>query len=201
MRHKKLDSSGEPPSVLTSDVTQLLSRVRAGSDTASERLFALVYDQLRGLAGRYMSRESVGHTLQPTALVHEAYLKLMGDQPVGWRDRAHFIGVVARAMRQILVNHAIRRRAEKRGGHVARVPLDDVIAAIEERSIDLVALDEALKELAVLDERQSRIVELRFFAGLSVKDTASVIGISPRTVDRESQIARGWLYREIASDQ
>lgn len=201
MRHKKLDSSGEPPSVLTSDVTQLLSRVRAGSDTASERLFALVYDQLRGLAGRYMSRESVGHTLQPTALVHEAYLKLMGDQPVGWRDRAHFIGVVARAMRQILVNHAIRRRAEKRGGHAARVPLDDVIAAIEERSIDLVALDEALKELAVLDERQSRIVELRFFAGLSVKDTASVIGISPRTVDRESQIARGWLYREIASDQ
>ncbi len=181
------------------EVTRMLSDAGRGDERAAERLLPLVYDELHRLADRYMHDERADHTLQPTALVHEAYLQLVhrGDK-IDWRDRAHFIGVAAKAMRQILVNHAIHRRAAKRGGGVAKVALDDVVAAIEERSIDLIALDEALSKLAVIDPQQARIVELRFFAGLTVPQTAELLEISPRTVDRESLFAKGWLHREIS---
>ncbi len=193
MRDSRVDGRG------VGEATALLADLERGDRRAADRLLPLVYAELRHLADGYMMREGADHTLQATALVHEAYLRLV--EPgcrVAWGDRSHFVAVAARAMRQILVNHAVRRRRQKRGGDARKIGLDQIVAAIEERSIDLIALDEALDKLAELDPLQSQVVELRFFAGLTVPQTARALGISPRTVDRESLIAKGWLHREIS---
>lgn len=166
-----------------------------------ESVFALVYDELRRLAASALSRERHDHTLQPTALVHEAYLRLADEPSARWESRSHFLAVAARAMRRVLVDHARGRNAAKRGSGIARVSLEDfeqVVVAAPGETVDLVALDEALARLGELDPRQARIVELRFFGGLSVEDTATIVGASPRTVKRDWQLARAWLKREMA---
>ena len=178
-------------------VTQLLVEWRAGNQDALDRLFPIVYDELRRLARGYLRHERPGHTLQPTALVHEAYLRLVDQRSVTWQNRAQFFGLAAQMMRRILVNHALGRRAEKRGGDAQRIPLDDVLEVLEARQVDVVALDLALKKLHELDPRQSQIVELRFFGGLTVAETAEVMGISPATLKREWTAAKLWLLREI----
>lgn len=166
-----------------------------------ESVFALVYDELRRLAANALSRERHDHTLQPTALVHEAYLRLADEPSARWENRSHFLAVASRAMRRVLVDHARGRNAAKRGSGAARVSLEDfeqVVVAVPGETVDLVALDEALARLGELDPRQARIVELRFFGGLSVEDTATIVGASPRTVKRDWQLARAWLKREMA---
>jgi RNA polymerase sigma-70 factor (ECF subfamily) len=160
-------------------------------------MLPLVYDELRRLAARYMNRERVGNTLQTTALVNEAYLRLVDIKRVTWQNRAHFFALAAMQMRRILVDRARARRYQKRGGGAKRLPLDDVLEMAQERAHDLVALDDALKGLACLDERKSRVVEMRFFGGLSVVETAEVLGVSPDTVKRDWRIARLWLLREL----
>ena len=170
-----------------------------GPDRRSELdgLLPVVYQELKRLAVIHLSREDPNHTLQPTALVHEAYLRLVDQTHVDWRNRAHFFGVAAEMMRRILVNHALARRAAKRGGDDTRISLDDAVSFFESRDVDLVALDEALAALTQLDARQGRIVELRFFAGLSIEETAEVLAVSPATVKREWGSAKAWLHREI----
>lgn len=161
----------------------------------------LVYDELRRLAGRYLSRERPDHTLQATALVHEAYLRLIDQSQVTWQNRAHFIGVAAQMMRRILVDHARLRHGEKRGGHRRKLPLDDAISLPQGKEVDLVALDDALLDLAKLDLQQSRIVEMRFFGGLTLEETAEVLGISRSTVAREWAMAKAWLYDQLRGGQ
>jgi RNA polymerase sigma factor (TIGR02999 family) len=182
-----------------SDVTRLLVDWRDG-DTAS-RLFPLVYDDLRLLAAGYLRRERRGHTLQPTALVHESFCRLVDQSPCSPRDRRHFFALAARAMRRVLVEHARKRRAAKRGGVGVAVPLEACRDLASDRSAYVVALDEALADLAQLDERQARIVELRFFGGLSIDDTADVLGISHATVEREWRVAKAWLHRCITDGE
>lgn len=177
-------------------VTELLSSWRNGDPAAGERAFSLVYGELRALAQRYLRQEAAGHTLQPTALVHEAFLRL--PRRAGIADRAHLIGIAARLMRQILVNHALRKRTLRRGGDGRRIPLDPAVALFEERCGDLVALDEALTRLAEVDARQAQVVELRFFGGLTTEETARTIGCSQRTVERDWTVARLWLRREVS---
>jgi len=160
----------------------------------------LVYDELRRLASHYLRQERSDHTLQSTALVHEAYLRLAGQNPPEWQNRAHFFGIAARIMRQILVEHARGRGAAKRGGGACRLTLDAAVAFSESRDVDLVELDKALTGLAELDEQQSRIVELRFFGGLTIEDTSEVLGISPATVKRDWVTARAWLYRAMTGE-
>jgi RNA polymerase sigma factor (TIGR02999 family) len=157
----------------------------------------LVYDELRQLAKRAMRRESAGHTLQPTALVHEVYLRLVDSKTVSWQNRAHFFGVAATLIRRILVEHARRRDAVKRGSGQTKISLDEAISFAEESDVNLIALDDALTDLAAVDLRQSRIVELRFFGGLNIEETAAVIDVSPRTVKREWSMAKAWLYGEL----
>jgi len=157
----------------------------------------LVYGELRRLARHYLQKERSDHTLQSTALVHEAYLRLAGGSVPEWRNRAHFFGIAAHLMRQILVEHARGHAAAKRGGGACKLTLDEALALPGSADVDVVALDDALKDLARLDEQQSRIVELRFFAGLSIEDTSEVLGISPATVKRDWASARAWLYREM----
>jgi len=183
----------EPPE----NVTELLMAPRAGADRAFERLVPLVYDELRRQAARHLRRERGNHTLQPTALVHEAYLKLADQRDVEWRNRAHFFAIAARIMRRILVDHARGRHRDKRGGGSVPVVFEDALAIADARDLDLVALDDALSALAELDERQSRVVELRFFAGLEVEETAEALGVSPTTVKRDWSLARAWLRREM----
>src|SRR5688500_17531352 len=183
----------EPPE----NVTELLMAHRAGADRAFERLVPLVYDELRRQAARHLRRERGNHTLQPTALVHEAYLKLADQRDVEWRNRAHFFAIAARIMRRILVDHARGRHRDKRGGGSVPVVFEDALAIADARDLDLVALDDALSALAELDERQSRVVELRFFAGLEVEETAEALGVSPTTVKRDWSLARAWLRREM----
>lgn len=180
----------------TGQLTGLLRAWNRGDHQALDRLVPLVQRELRQLAAAHLRRERPDHTLQPTALVHEVYLRLVGASDVSWQDRSHFFGIAARLMRQILVDHARRRRAAKRGGLATRVTLDDDVAV--ERNLDVEALDEALARLAELDPRQGRVVELRFFGGLGVEETAEVLRISPTTVKREWRTARAWLYRELA---
>lgn len=179
------------------DITQILENVRAGDQDAYERLMPLVYAEMRRLAARYLRRERPDHTLQPTALVHEAFLKLVDQRRVDWRNRAHFFGIAAQAMRRILVDHARGVQRQKRGGRERPVPIEDVQIAMAPRSLDVVALDEALNRLGELDEQQSRVVELRFFGGLSIEETAEVLGISSSTVKREWSMARAWLHQEL----
>ena len=178
-------------------VTDLLVAWGNGDEQALDRLTPLVYDELRRLAKSYLRRERPDHTLQPTALVNEAYMRLMDLGQLDWQNRAHFIGVAARLMRQILVDHARTRRAAKRGSAGEMLALDSAIAQPDERELDLLAVDEALSKLASLDPEQSRIVELRFFGGLTIEETAEVLGVSPSTAKREWRLARAWLYRKI----
>ncbi len=181
------------------DVTRLLAETAAGHEDAAARLFPIVYEELRRLAASALRRERADHTLQPTALVHEAFLRLVDVPDAHWQDRSHFVAVAARAMRRILVDHARGRKALKRGNGEVRVPIEDVdVAAGDPADIDLVLLDEALETLTAIDDRQARIVELRFFGGLTVEETAALIGASSRTVKREWQMARTWLRRELA---
>lgn len=171
---------------------------RAGENReALDALFPLVYDELRRLAGAYLRGERSDHTLQPTALVHEAYFRLAGQRNVDWRNRAQFLGVAASMMRRILVNYAHERAAQKRGGGAPRVALDDTIELLQEQDVDLVALDDALIALSAVEPRGGRIVELRFFGGLSVDETAHVLGVSPATVKRDWSFAKAWLRREL----
>jgi len=169
-----------------------------GDAAGLDALFPLVYDELHALAARYLRGERPDHTLQPTALVHEAYMRLTDQRCVDWSNRAQFFGIAAETMRRILVNHAHAHRAAKRGGGATPVTLDDAGLAAEAPDVDLVALDEALTALAGLDARQARVVELRYFAGLSIEETADVLAISPATVKREWSVARAYLNRELA---
>lgn len=178
------------------DVTRLLRQLRSGDQDAAGKLISAVYAELRQVAARAMRNERLGHTLQPTALVHEAFLKLAGSAGVEWRDRAHFFGVAARLMREILVDYARGRATVKRGGG-ARITLDDSLLIAEDRLADVLAIDEIVERLDALDPRQGRIVELRFFGGLSVEEVAEVLQISTPTVKREWQSAKAWLHREL----
>jgi RNA polymerase sigma-70 factor, ECF subfamily len=182
----------------SSCVTQLLEKSEPGERHAEERLFADVYSELRALAARYLQRERKNHTLQPTALVHEAYLKLAGQTRVDWQGRAHFLAIAAQAMRQILVDHARRHRAAKRGGNRHCIALDDNLVIESSRDVDLLALEDALSRLTKLDPRQARMVELRFFGGLGIAEVAEVMGISKRSVEREWTMVRAWLRRELS---
>jgi RNA polymerase sigma factor (TIGR02999 family) len=186
-------SAGRPQAI-----TLLLQAWAQGDKEAAERVFPLVYDQLRRLAARQLRHERRGHTLQPTALVHEAYLRLAGQRAPEWPDRAHFFAMAAGVMRHVLVDHARRNRAAKRGGSACRVSLDEAAAAGPPLELEVIALDEALQELATLDADQARIVELRFFGGLTVEEAAAVLGVSAATVQRDWRTARAWLYRRIA---
>lgn len=179
------------------DVAVLLSEVAHGKQDAAEKLVPLIYDQLKWLARRYMRRERQDHTLQTTALVHEAYLKLVHQQRVDWQGRSHFLGIAAQLMRRVLIDHARGHLREKRGGAKVVLPLDEALVFSPEHSEDLLKLNEALERLSKLDVRQSRIVELRFFGGLSVKETAEFLNISPKTVKRDWAVAKVWLRGEL----
>jgi len=178
------------------EVTQLLKAWNSGDQNALEQLAQVVQAELHALAHRYLRRESAGHTLQPTALVNEAYMRLLGWSNVDWQSRTHFYAIAAKMMRRVLVNHAVARGRQKRGGSMILVSLTEADAKVS-RAADVVDLDEALLRLAEFDERKSRIVELRFFGGLGVEETAEVLGISLRTVHREWDLARSWLFREL----
>lgn len=180
------------------DVTQLLLEWRNGNERALDRLMPLVYDELRRLAASYMRRERPDHTLQPTALLNEAYLRLVDQTRIAWQGRAHFFGIAAQMMRRILLDHARQLKAAKRGSGGSKLPLEAALGESERQNVDVIALDEALTRLEELDPRQSRVVELRFFAGLEVNEVAEVLEISRATVNREWAIARTWLYREIS---
>ena len=180
----------------SSDVTRMLREWSAGDASAADRLLPLVYAELRRIAAGYLRRERTGHTLQPTALVNEAWLRL-GNQASPWQNRAHFLGVAAGAMRRVLVDHARRRQAQKRGGRELRVTLTDGMTAGAGNELDLVRLDEALERLAALDGRQARMVTMRFFAGLTVEETAAALGVSEKTVKRDWSAARAFLHREL----
>lgn len=179
------------------EVTGLLRAWRDGDRGALDRLMPRVYDELRRVAGRYLRHERPDHTLQPTALVHEAYLRLIGAERPQWRDRLHFYAVAAQVMRRVLVDHARAHRADKRGGGARPVPLDEGIDAGVERTADLVALDEALAALAAIDARKARIVELHHFAGLTVAETAEVLDLSVSTIVLEARLARAWLVAAL----
>ena len=180
------------------DVTQLLLEWNAGDQSALDRLAPLVYEELRRMAAQRLRRERADHTLQPTALVHEAWLRLVQTKRMSWQNRAHFLGVAAELMRRVLVDHARRRRAGLRGGGETRLALDEALGVSNQKEINLLALDDALTSLATLDPRQSRIVELKYFGGLEIEEIAEVVGISPATVKRDWQWARAWLQREIS---
>ena len=182
------------------EITELLLEWSNGDQSALERLTPLVYDELRRLARRYMVHERAGHTLQTTALAHEAYVRLIDQSRVQWRNRAHFFAIAAQLMRRILVDYARRRRYAKRGGERQKISLEPAAVVSQEITADLVALDDALKSLADIDSRRSRVVELRFFGGLSVKETAEVLSVSVETVMRDWNLARAWLYREMSHE-
>jgi len=175
----------------------LLLLWRQGDGEARERLMAVVYDDLHRRAAGYLRRERAGHTLQPTALVHEAYLRLVEQDRVVWQNRAHFLAVAASMMRRVLVDHGRRQKARKRGGAGTRVTLDDAFAPVAPRDVDLLALDEALTDLAAIDEQQARIVEMRAFGEMSVEETAEALGISPATVKRHWAFALAWLKSRL----
>ena len=183
------------------EVTKLLIDWAKGDRSALDEMLPLVYSELKRLASYYLSQERTGHTLQTTALVHEAYMRLVDQQNVNWKNRAHFLGIAAEMMRRILVNHARDRAAAKRGGGAKRVSLSGIGEGGDEPDIDLIALDQALTDLAVLDSRKSRIVELKFFGGLTTEETAEVMDISHGTVEHEWKLARAWLYRAISGNK
>ena len=183
------------------NVTGLLLQWGEGDASALEQLLPLVYDELHRIARKHMGHENPGHSLQATALVNEAYMRLVDAQNIAWRDRTHFLAVSARIMRHILVDHARARRYQKRGGDAVRVVLDEALIVSNEPAQDLVALDDALAALAKFDDRKSRVIELRFFGGLSVEETASVLNVSADTVMRDWRLAKVWLVRELSGEQ
>jgi RNA polymerase sigma factor (TIGR02999 family) len=180
--------------------TALLIASGSGDASARDRMLPLIYDELRNLAASYLRRERAGHTLQPTALVHEAYMRMIDQRQVDWSNRAQFVGLAAVMMRRILVNHARDRIAAKRGGSAERVPLTIVAAEIGAPEIDLLGLHDALERLTALDPRKGQIVELKFFGGLTMDEIARVVGVSRATVEREWTFARAWLYRAVSGD-
>ena len=186
--------------VSSSEVTELLLSWGNGNDSAREALLPLVYDDLRRIARSYLRRERPGHTLQPTALVHEAYLRLIDQRRVTWQNRAQFVGLAAVMMRRVLVNHARDRSAAKRGGQAERVPLTVAADVVAVPQADVLAVHEALDRLQVLDARKSRVVELKFFGGLTTGEISEVMEISPATIEREWSFARAWLYDAISAD-
>jgi RNA polymerase sigma-70 factor, ECF subfamily len=179
------------------EVTLLLNLINDGDSKAPAELLSLVYDELRKLASGYLKNERQDHTLQATALVHEAYIRLVDWENVSWQNRSHFFAVSAQVMRNILVDHARKKKAGIHGGNLQKLALDEAISFSTHTEIDLVDLDDALKDLAELDERQSKIVELRFFAGLSIEETAHALGVSTMTVSRDWNFAKAWLYRRL----
>lgn len=181
------------------EVTRLLAAWSDGKEEALDELLPLIYAELRKMAKRFMNSQPSGHTLQTTALIHEAYLKLADQKDKQWQNRAHFFAVAGQAMRHILVDHARTRQRDKRGGKTQIISLDHVAEISNERTAEIIALDEALKELEKLDERKSRVVELRYFAGLTQIETAKVLKISPETVQRDWKFAKGWLFRELSN--
>ncbi|MGO8818543.1 MAG: sigma-70 family RNA polymerase sigma factor [Terriglobia bacterium] len=183
------------------DITQLLQAWSAGDERALDKLIPLVYRELHRMAQRYMAHQSPGHTLQTTALVNEAYLRLVDAGKMNFQNRAHFFGVSAQVMRSILVDFARRQGSQKRGGEVQRVALEESMVVYGERGADLVALDDALRALAAIDPRRSRVVELRFFGGLSVEETAEVLRVSAETVLRDWKVAKAWLGREMSGEK
>lgn len=183
------------------EVTRLLLDWSRGDEASLERLMPLVYDELKRLARIQMGRERSDHTLQPTAVVHEAYMRLVDAQHIAWRDRAHFFAVASRLIRRVLVDHARRHRAGKRGGGLVHLTIDDASPVSEVRADEIVALDEALKDLEELDPRQGRVVEMRYFGGLTIEETAAVLQVSPATVKREWSVASAWLRRELAAER
>ena len=185
----------------TQNVTEMLNDWRNGDQAALDRLIPVVYDELRRQAAGYLRRERPGHTLQSAALIHEAYLRLINQQNIEWKNRAHFYAIAARLMRQILVDHARKRNASKRGGSDIRVSLEDAMVVSPEANVDLVALDEALTRLAEIDPQQASIVELRYFSQLSVEETAEVLGVSSRTVRRDWNVAKAWLRQQILGNE
>jgi RNA polymerase sigma-70 factor, ECF subfamily len=182
-------------------VTQLLADWSGGDSGALDRLIPLVQPELHRLAHHYMSREAIGHTLQTTALLNEAYLQLVDDPKRSWQNRTHFVAAAAQLMRRIMVDHARERRALKRGGGALKVSLDDAALVTERRSEELLALDEALQELAALDPRKSQIVELRYFGGMTIEETATFLKMSHRSVEREWTMAKAWLYRALSGKE
>jgi RNA polymerase sigma-70 factor (ECF subfamily) len=181
----------------TNEITERLIAWGAGDRSALDQLLPAVYQELRRMAGNYLRQENPGHTLQPTALVHEAWLRLIDQTRVDWRNRAQFFGVAAQLMRRILVDHAKTKHREKRGGDAVKFSLDDVINLSQDRAADLLALDDALDGLARIDGRKSRVVELRYFGGFSVEETAQILEVSPETVMRDWKMAKAWLYQQI----
>ena len=183
--------------VSSNQITQLLAAWGSGDETAMDQLMPLVYGELRRIARRYMAGQRAGHTLQTTALIHEAYLKLVGRGERRWQNRAHFFGVAAQAMRHILVDYARARHADKRGGEAQAVSLDEATASAGTQAAEIVALDDALRRLAEVAPRQSRVVELRYFGGLNVEEAAEVLKVSPETVTRDWRMAKAWLLRDL----
>ena len=187
------ESARTPP-----DISRLLRQWSNGDRAVLEQLLPLVYDELHRQAARYLRRERIGHTLQTTALIHEAYLRLIDQRDVRWQSRTHFFAIAAQMMRRVLIDYARAKHREKRGGDDVRLPLDAVnLVATDENSVDLMALDQALQRLAELDEQQARVVELRYFGGLSLEETAEVLHISRATTARDWDVAKAWLRREL----
>jgi RNA polymerase sigma-70 factor (ECF subfamily) len=185
---------------VSENASQLLRHLNRGDAAAEAKLISVIYDELRRLAGHYMRRERTDHTLQATALVHEAFLRLTKQKDVNWQGKAHFFGVAAKVMRQILIDHARGRLRDKRGAGRQKISFDEGLLLTEARSAELLAVDGAIDRLAKLDPRQARIVELRFFGGLSVEETAKVVGVSAKTVKRDWSVARAWLYEDLRVD-
>jgi RNA polymerase sigma factor (TIGR02999 family) len=186
------------PDASPGEVTRLLLAWNAGDKAALEKLMPLVYGELHDLARRHFRRERPGHTLQPTAIVHEAYFRLIDQTRVTWKNRGHFLAIASQAMRRILIDHARGRGAEKRGGEVEKVTLDVAVASPEPaREVDILALDQALERLKSLDGAQAQIVELRFFGGLTIEETAEVMEVSPSSIKRDFRSAKAWLFREL----
>jgi RNA polymerase sigma factor (TIGR02999 family) len=196
-KQRPAQDTGEITNTTPDEVTALLQNWQRGDRSALDELTPLVIDELRRIAHRYMQHERNGHTLQTTALINEAYLRLAAGQPIEWQNRSHFFGVIAQVMRHVLTDHARRRHYAKHGGDIHLVPLEDAEVMSEERAAELVALDEALKELTELDRRKSRVVELRYFGGLSLEETAEVMDVSVMTVRRDWRAAKAWLYRAL----
>ena len=189
------------PNFQTHDVTGILQEWRNGDKSAAERLFPLVYDELKRQAQRYLARERSDHTLQPTALVHEAYLKMVDQTVLSAENRTHFFGIASRVMRQILVDHARMHNAEKRGGAAQRFSIEDFDVLPEQQAADILELDEALQKLEAIDERKASVVDMRFFGGLKETEIAEVLGVTEKTVRRDWQFAKLWLFREVTSPQ
>jgi RNA polymerase sigma factor (TIGR02999 family) len=182
---------------VSESVTQLLIEISNGDREAVDLLLPVIYDELRKLAANYLRRERPDHTLQPTALVHEAYLRLVDQTRVNWQNRAHFFGIAAQIMRRLLVDHARRHNAEKRGQDFQKLSLDENVDRAVERSTELIALDDALKALAAFDPQKARVVELRYFGGLSIEETADVMGVTATTIKRHWRFAKAWLHGEM----